>query len=510
MNEKIYLAVDCGAESGRVMAGRWGGAKMRLEEIHRFPTGITPIGDTKRWDIARIWGEVERGLGMAAKRFGYAIVSVGADTWGVDYVLLDKAGELIEQPWNYRDARTRGMMEKVKARVSHEEIFAASGAQFMEINTLYQLLASQERDPAVLASADRFLMIPDYLHFKLCGARTGEFTNATTTQFFHPTKKTWSVDLLAKLGLPTAMLPEVVQPGTRLGRLLPGLCERTGLHPGVEVIAPATHDTGSAVAGVPGAATEGRGRLAYISSGTWSLLGVELHEPDLSERAFELNLTNEGGVDGTYRLLKNIMGLWLVQECRRSFVKGGSTSDYAALVSAAEGAPAFRSLVDPDDASFLSPPDMPAAIAQYCNETGQPVPGTEGEFVRCALESLAIKYADALNWLKEMTGSLIQTVNIVGGGSRNRLLNQFTADACNRTVLAGPVEATVLGNVLVQARACGELGTLADIRRVARESSEVEEFRPENESVWGEAQQRFRKISFKRRITAPATEFYEP
>jgi rhamnulokinase len=500
MSDKTYLAVDCGAESGRVMAGLWDGSRMRIEELHRFPTGITPIGDTKRWDITRIWGEVERGLTLAAKRFGDSIVSVGADSWGVDYALIDQAGDLIEQPWNYRDSRTHGMLEKVKARVSHEEIFAASGVQFMELNTLYQLLASQESDPSVLASADRFLMIPDYLHFKMCGARVGEFTNATTTQFFHPTTKTWSVELLHKLGLPTEMLPEVMQPGTKIGRLSPGLCQRTGLHAGVEVIAPATHDTGSAVAGVPGAATAGRGRLAYVSSGTWSLLGVELHEPDLSERAFKLNFTNEGGVDGTYRLLKNIMGLWIVQECRRAFAKGGSTSDYAGLVLAAEGAPAFRSLIDPDDTRFLSPPDMPEAISEFCRETGQPVPSNEGEFVRCALESLAIKYATVLNWLKEMTSSRISAVNIVGGGSRNRLLNQFTADACNRNVLAGPVEATVLGNVLVQARACGELGSLADIRRVAHDSSEVEEFRPADNSNWEEAEQRWRKLAFKHRV----------
>ncbi len=505
MKEKCYLAVDCGAESGRVMAGLWDGARMRLQELHRFPTGVTRVGDTMRWDITRIWNEIERGLGLAAKRFGDSIVSVGVDTWGVDYVLLDKAGELIEMPWNYRDARTRGIMEKVKQRVSHEEIFAASGVQFMEINTLYQLLAAHERDPALLGSADKFLMIPDYLHFKMCGARVGEFTNATTTQFFHPTKKQWSVDLLQKLGLPTEMLPEVVQPGTRLGTLLPGLRERTGLHAGVVVIAPATHDTGSAVAGVPGAAVEGRWqRLAYISSGTWSLLGVELHEPDLSPRSFELNLTNEGGVDGTYRLLKNIMGLWLVQECRRSFAKGGSGSDYAALVTAAESAPAFRSLIDPDDARFLNPPDMPAAIAQFCGETDQPIPGSEGEFVRCALESLALRYATVLHWLKEMTGRFIGTVNVVGGGSRNRLLNQFTANACQRAVLAGPIEATVLGNVLVQARACGELGSLADIRRVARESSEVEEFKPEHTDSWSEAQRRFIGMCFKRQIVGSA------
>ena len=498
MKEKCYLAVDCGAESGRVMAGLWDGAKMRVEALHRFPTGVTRVGDTMRWDITRIWNEIEFGLGLAAKRFGESIVSVGVDTWGVDYVLIDKAGELIEQPWNYRDARTRGMLEKVKERVSHEEIFAASGVQFMEINTLYQLLASHERDPALLASADKFLMIPDYLHFKMCGARVGEFTNATTTQFFHPVKKQWSVELLQKLGLPTAMLPEVVQPGTRLGALLPGLRERTGLHAGVEVIAPATHDTGSAVAGIPGAAVVGHGRLAYVSSGTWSLLGVELHEPDISERAFELNLTNEGGVDGTYRLLKNIMGLWLVQECGRSFAKDGRTIDYPALVRAAEGAPAFRSIINPDDPNFLNPPDMPAAIAQFCVETDQPVPGTEGEFIRCALESLALRYATVLHWLKEMTGSLIGAVNIVGGGSRNRLLNQFTANACKRPVLAGPVEATVLGNVLVQARACGEIGSFADIRSAARESSEVEEIQPEDDASWNDARQRYSRMNSKR------------
>ena len=489
MKEKCYLAVDCGAESGRVMAGLWDGATMRIEVLHRFPTGVARVGGTMRWDVAGIWGEVERGLGLAARRFGDAVVSVGADTWGLDYVLLDKAGGLVEQPWNYRDGRTRGMLEKVKERVSHEEIFAASGAQFLEINTLYQLLAAHERDPALLASADKFLMIPDWLHFKMCGAKTGEFTNATTTQFFHPTKKRWSVELLQKLGLPVAMLPEVVQPGTRLGALLPALRERTGLHAGVEVIAPATHDTGSAVAGLPGAAVEGR--LAYISSGTWSLLGVELHEPDLSPRAFALNFTNEGGVDGTYRLLKNIMGLWLVQECRRSFAKDGGTSDYAALVRAAETAPAFRSLIQPDDTVFLNPPDMPAAIAQFCRDTGQPVPRTEGEFVRCALESLALRYAAVLHWLEEMTGGAIAAVNIVGGGSRNRLLNQFTANACQRPVLAGPVEATVLGNVLVQARACGELTSLADIRRIARASSEVEEIRPQEDASWSEARARF-------------------
>jgi rhamnulokinase len=499
-NVKCHLAVDCGAESGRVVAGLWDGARVALEELHRFPTGIAHVGDSMRWDIARIWDEVERGLGLAARRFGDAIVSVGVDTWGVDYVLLDAAGALVEQPWHYRDTRTRGVLERVQARVSLEDIWAASGVQFMEINTLYQLVAAHERDPALLARADRFLMIPDYLHFKMCGARVGEFTNATTTQFFHPTRRAWSVELLEKLGLPTALLPEVVPPGTRLGRLLPGVRERTGLHAGVEVIAPATHDTGSAVAGLPGVGTEDR---AYISSGTWSLLGVERAQPELSHRAFELNLTNEGGLDGTYRLLKNIMGLWLVQGCRRSFEKSGSASDYAALVEAASAAPPFRSLVEPDDPLFLSPSDMPAAIAQFCRETGQPEPRTKGEFIRCALESLAIKYATVLHWLKEMTGTFIGAVNIVGGGSRNRLLNQFTANACQRRVLAGPVEATVLGNVLVQVRAAGELTTLDDLRRVARDSSTVEEISPAHAAAWDEAPRRFADLRLRRQLAGP-------
>ena len=434
MKEKCYLAIDCGAESGRVMAGLWDGAQMRLEEIHRFPTGITPIDGTMRWDITRIWGEIERGLGLAAQRFGDAIVSVGVDTWGVDYVLIDKAGELIEQPWNYRDARTRGMLEKVKARVSLEEIWAASGVQFMEINTLYQLVASHERDPAVLAAADKFLMIPDYLHFKMCGARVGEFTNATTTQFFHPTKKTWSRGAAAKARTAHARCcPRSCSPGHGLGACFPRCLRAPVFMRGVEVIAPATHDTGSAVAGVPGAATEGRGRLAYISSGTWSLLGVGTARARSLAPRFALNLTNEGGVDGTYRLLKNIMGLWLVQGCRRSFEQRGSTNDYAALVEAAVAAPAFRSLIDPDDALFLSPPDMPAAIAQFCRETGQPVPKTEGEFVRCALESLALKYATVLNWLEGDDRQFHRRREY-----RRRRLAQSAAQSIHRQCLPAP------------------------------------------------------------------------
>jgi rhamnulokinase len=492
MSEKCFLGIDLGAESGRVMAGLWDGRRMRLEEIHRFQNGAIPVGESLRWDIVRLLGEIERGLGLAARQYGSSIVSVGADTWAVDFVLLSKSGEMLGLPRHYRDRRNPAAHERLLEAASKEEIFAASGIQFMPINTLPQLIALRDHNPEILAAAETFLMIPDFLHWCLCGSRAGEFTNATTTQFFHPREKRWSSELLSKLGLPTAMLPEVVAPGAELGALRESVMQRTGLGR-IKVVAPATHDTGSAVAAVPTAGT-GRGNWAYISSGTWSLLGVELPAPNLSARSLELNLTNEGGVDGTYRLLKNIMGLWLLQQCRRSFEQRGGVGDYAELVRLAEVAPAFRSLIDPDDLCFLNPPDMAGAIAAYCRGTSQPEPRSEGEFVRCILESLALKYAAVLEWLKEMTGQWMEAIHIVGGGSRNVLLNQFTANACSRKVVAGPVEATVLGNLLVQARAAGEIESLDGIRRVTWASSEVQEFLPQDAPLWKEARQRFAQL----------------
>jgi len=494
MAEQCYLGIDLGAESGRVMAGLWDGRRMRLEEVHRFANGPVYMAGTMRWDVLRLWAEVEHGLALAAKRFGKSVVSVGVDTWGVDFVLLSKTGELLGQPYHYRDARTRGMLEQAFSRVPRAEIFAATGLQFMEISTLYQLLALQRNNPELLTAADCFLMMPDFLHWCLCGSRVVEFTNATTTQFFHPTKRTWSFELLQKLGLPTQMFREVVPPGTRLGRLRDSVVERTGLGP-IDVIAPATHDTGSAVAGVP-TRNSGTTNWAYISSGTWSLMGVEVASAVLSRRVLELNLTNEGGVNYTYRLLKNIMGLWLVQQCKRSFDARGKQYDYDALVRLAMEAPALQSLVDPDDARFLNPPDMPAAIQSFCRETGQPVAETEGALIRCALESLALKYQTVLGWLEEVTGNRIEVIHVVGGGSRNELLNQLTANACDRRVLAGPVEATVLGNLLVQFHASGEPVSLADIRAIIRESTELREFEPEpaSRSVWLEARGRFTQL----------------
>ncbi len=465
---------------------------MRQEEVHRFPNGGIWYGQTLRWDIMRLWGEIERGLRMAGERFHGQVCSVGVDTWALDFVLLSKSNEVLGLPWNYRDGRTRGLVEQTVSRVPREEIYSTTGVQFMEINSLYQLLALQRDQPEILAAADRFLMIPDFLNWLLCGTQVSEFTNATTTQFYNPVRGRWSSELLSKLGLSDHFLPDVVQPGTRLGTLRPDVASRAGLSR-VNVIAPATHDTGSAVVAVP-AEGNGDGNWAYLSSGTWSLMGVEVSEPDLSPRACALNMTNEGGIDGTFRLLKNIMGLWILQRCRKSFEARGAALSYDGLLWRAADAPAFRSLIDPDDPRFLNPVDMPDAIAEFCRETGQPVPETEGQFIRCALESLALKYAMVLGWLREMTGREISVVHVVGGGARNALLNQFTANACNCRVLAGPIEATGLGNLLVQARSHGEIGSRAEMRAVSHLEAGLQEFLPRDAAQWADARGRFAKL----------------
>ena len=490
MADQVYLGIDLGAESGRVMAGTWNGTGISLEELHRFPNGGVWLGDSLRWDALRLWGEVQNGLAIAAKKYGSAVRSVGVDTWGVDYVLLSKSGELLGQPFHYRDPRTRGVMARTLERIPRADIFQSTGLQFMEINTLFQWIASQERTPELLSGADSFLMMPDFLNWCLSGERIAEFTNATTTQFFSPTTRTWATELLGRLKLPTRLLPPVVLPGTRLGALRSGVASRAGLS-SVSVVAPATHDTGSAVAAVP-TASSGQPNWAYISSGTWSLMGVEVDTAILTPRTLALNMTNEGGVEGTYRLLKNIMGLWLVQECRRSFQRAGGSFSYEELVVLAAKAAPLRSLVDPDDSSFLSPEDMPAAIRAFCKRTGQAVPNTEGELVRCALESLALKYQITLEALEELTGRRVEVIHVVGGGSRNALLNQFAADACDRPVLAGPVEATVLGNLLLQVRSAGELGSLGELRSVVRDSQDLTRFEPRAAAHWVEARARFR------------------
>jgi rhamnulokinase len=476
MKNKVYLAVDLGAESGRVMAGLWNGKRMRLEEVHRFATGATIIGESLRWDLLRLWAEIQNGLAIAGKKYGKQIISVGADTWGVDFVLLNKQDEILGQPYNYRDRRTIGLMEKAFKKVPPAEIFEQSGLQFMELNSLYQLMAWQLHSPALLDAADCLLFIPDFLHWAMCGSKQAEFTNASTSQFLHPKRRNWSKPLLKRLGLPTHFLPEVVFPGTVLGTIRKSLAQRTALA-GVKVIAPPTHDTASAIAGVPTTST-GKSNWAYISSGTWSLMGVEVQRANLSPRALELNMTNEGGVDGTYRLLKNIMGLWLVQQCKRSFETADRKFDYPQLMELAARAKPLGSLVDLNHPRFLNPADMPREIQNYCRETKQAVPKGVGELIRCCYESLAFKYRETLNSLEDLTGETIAVIHIVGGGSQNKVLSQMAANACQRPVVAGPVEATALGNLLTQARADGELSSLAELREVVRSSSDTVRYEP--------------------------------
>jgi rhamnulokinase len=468
MAQKVYLAVDLGAESGRVIAGLWNGKRIRLEEIHRFPNGPVALNGTLRWDILRLWAEVQNGIALAKKKFGNSIVSIGADTWGVDFVLLDKNDEILGQPYHYRDARTNGVMERAFKKVPRAEIFAQSGLQFMQLNSLYQLLAWKEHSPSILDHADCLLFMPDFLHWTMCGVKRAEFTIASTSQFVHPLRRNWSLPLLRKLGLPTHFLPKIVPPGTILGKLHGSP---------IKVVAPPSHDTASAVAGVPTANT-GRANWAYISSGTWSLMGVEVQKPVLSPQALNVNMTNEGGLDGTCRLLSNIMGLWLVQQCKRAFEARGKNYDYGQLAQMAAKAEPLKSSVDLNDPRFLNPPNMPQAIQDFCRETKQRVPKTEGELVRCCYESLAVKYRNVLTSLEELTGETIEVIHIVGGGSKNAVLNQLAADACQRPVITGPVEATALGNLLTQVRASGELSSLSEMREVVRISSKVRSYEP--------------------------------
>ena len=399
MNEtQSFLAFDLGAESGRGVLGRFDGERIELEELHRFPNGGVRVLDSLHWDALRLWSEMKNALSLCARR-REDLKGIGVDTWGVDFALVGEDNSLLGLPYHYRDSRTDGMLEKAFDHLPREEIYQRSGAQFMQINTLYQLLSMAIAESPLLKIADTLLMIPDLFNFWLTGQKVCEFTNATTTQFHDPRQRGWSREIFSALGLPYHLLPEIVQPGARIGNLLPGVCDDTGLGE-TPVIAPGTHDTASAVAAVP-ARTE---NWAYISSGTWSLMGIEVNDPIISDQVLRLNFTNEGGVADTFRFLKNIMGLWLLQECRRTWAREGRDMSYDQLMQLAADAEPFRSLIDPDDETFLSAGDMPSRILDYCKRTEQASLRDEGEIVRCILESLALKYRwvlKSLSWSEE-------------------------------------------------------------------------------------------------------------
>jgi rhamnulokinase len=474
MATQTVLAVDLGAESGRVMAVHYAHDTLRLEELHRFPNTTATVRGTLYWDVLRLWRDIQAGIaqGTALKP-----ASIGVDTWGVDFALLDAQGDLIGNPVHYRDRRTNGMMEQVFARVGKAEVFEQTGIQFMPINTLYQLMSLIEQQSPQLAIAHTLLTVPDLLNYWLTGTTVCEFTNATTTQLFNPRTGTWATALMDALSIPQQIFPPIVQPGTRVGT-----------YEGIPVIAPACHDTGSAVAAVPTQTPD----YAYISSGTWSLVGLEVAEPVINAAALAANVTNEGGVAGTYRLLKNVMGLWIIQQCRATWQAQGQTYTYADLVELAQAAPPFRSFIDPNDARFLPPGDHPQQVQTYCAQYGQPVPQTPGEIVRCVFESLALAYRDVLQTLETLAGYTVNVIHIVGGGAQNALLCQMTANATGLPVMAGPVEATVIGNALVQLIALGELGNIVEARQLVATLGDLQRYEPQDMVIWEDAYQRYR------------------
>jgi rhamnulokinase len=477
-----FLAFDLGAESGRAISARLRSGVLELSEVYRFANEPVRVDGSLYWDMPRLWLHLQRAFERLphSERFD----GVGVDAWGCDYGLIGEGGDLLANPYHYRDSRTDGVMDDVFERVPRRRIYETTGIQFLPFNTLYQLVAAARATPRLLEAATQFGTIPDILNFWLTGDLRSEYTIATTTQMVDARTRTWAMDLLRELEIPTRLLPALIEPGSVLGTLQRSIAPALA---GTTVVVPACHDTGSAAASVPA----GNGR-AFLSSGTWSLLGTEVPGPIITARALEANFTNEGGVCGTTRLLKNIGGLWLLQGCRRDWAREGQNHDYSELMeAAADQRYAFQSLFDPDDRSFLHPDRMTAAIAGYCRRTGQPEPDGPGSFTRAILESLAFKYRVVLEALEDLTGTRIAEIQIVGGGSRNRLLNQFTADATGRTVIAGPVEATALGNIAMQMLATAAVSSLEEARRIIEHSFPAERFEPVAAERWTSHYRRF-------------------
>ncbi len=494
------VAIDLGAESGRAVVGTFDGGHLALEVVHRFANVPVALAGTLHWDFLRLFGDVTAGLRRAAS--GGPVASIGVDTWGVDFGLLDDRGRLLGNPVHYRDGRTAGMLDEAIATVPRAEIYRATGIQFMPINTLFQLLSMTRAGDPQLRGADRLLMMGDLFAHFLSGSSVAEYTNATTSQCMDPFARDWARPLLERLGIPTGFLPEIVQPGTVLGPLRPDVAADTGLA-GARVVAPGSHDTASAVVGAPLADHT----TAFLSSGTWSLIGLEVAAPVVSDVTLAANLTNEGGVAGTIRLLRNVMGLWLVQESRRALWPAGDPPSYEELAALAEAAPAFTAFINPDDERFLRPGDVPARVRAFCAETGQPVPRDHGTLIRVILESLALRYAIAVDELARASGHPVRAIHVVGGGSNHRLLCRLTADATGLPVRAGPVEATAIGNLAVQAIAAGALGSVAEARELVARSFPITSYDPGGD--WAEARARFASL-IARPAPDPARESSAP
>ncbi len=493
MADQQFLAFDLGAESGRAMLGSLSDGRISLEEKHRFANPMGRMNGHLFWNLLAQWEELKTGLKKTSASMTGALSGIGVDTWGVDFGLIGHDGQVLGNPYMYRDSRTDGVFDRTLQKLGREKIFDTTGIQFMSLNSLYQLIAMQESRSPALDSAETLLFMPDLFNYLFSGERKSEFSIATTSQMYDPQRRSWATGMLKELGLPTKILPPIVPSGTIIGQLKADVATECGAK-SAPVIAPACHDTASAVAAVPAQRSFADDAWCYISSGTWSLMGVELANPIINAKSLRYNYTNEGGVGGTIRFLKNIMGLWLVQECRRQFASEGKEYDYATLATMAQSAKPRAALIDPDHKPFGSPGQMPQKIVDFCKQTGQSPPTSHGEFVRCCLDSLALTYRRTLEGLEDILGKKITTIHIVGGGCRNELLNQATADACNRPVVAGPIEATAAGNILVQAMATGAVESLSVARQIVARSFEVKHYEPRGKAEWDEAWERFQRV----------------
>ena len=484
------LAFDFGASSGRAMLFTFDGEKLSIEEMHRFSNDPVTVGGHFYWDVLRLFHEIKNGI-LKTMHAGHTdILSIGIDTWGVDFGLFDKNGNLLGNPCHYRDSRTDGMIDQADKEVGKRYIFDHTGIQFTFFNTLFQLMAIR-KDPS-LEIAEHLLFAPDIFNYFLTGEMKNEYTIASTSQMLDAKKRTWDKELLEKLSIPTKLLGELVQPGTVIGYLTDELCEELGC-PKIPVVAVGSHDTASAVASVP--VTEDY-PYAYISSGTWALMGSELDEPEITDASFRYDFTNEGGVCGKIRFLKNIMGLWIVQECRRQWKREGKEFSFDDLETAARNATPHRSFIDPDDLSFAPPGNMPRRIREFCEKTGQPVPETEGEIIRCAMESLALKCRMVVDALEDVQGKKLEAVHMLGGGIKDTMFCEFVASATGKKVLAGPVEATSTGNALMQLMAMGKISDLTSARKVVKASFPVKTYEPAAGADWEKA-----FIEYKKYVT---------
>lgn len=487
-----FLAFDLGAESGRLIMGELVDRKIRLNEVSRFKNQPVRLPDGLHWDVLSLWSDIIGSLKKAIQSESVAIQSVGFDSWGVDFGLLDKKNQLIGNPFHYRDNRTDGMLEEVFKTTSRRALFSETGNQFMQINTLFQLASMvKTRDPALL-TAEKLLMIPDLFKFWLSGEISTEFTIATTSQCLNPTTKKWADQLISTLGIPIEMFTAIVHPGSCIGHITPWLCQEHDI-PALSVVAPASHDTASAVAAVPG----GDRPYAWISCGTWSIVGTNMHQPVLTEDVLNLNFTNEGAAENQWRLSKIIIGLWLVQECKRHWEANGLNLGYAELTQMALNADPFWAVIDPDDETFLKPGNMPDRITLYCKKSGQKEPDSPGQIMRIILESMAFNYRSTIDQLEKLTRQPLDTIHIVGGGVKNQLLCQFTANACRRECIAGPVEATAVGNIIIQAISMDFIPSIPEGRQWIKRSFEPVSFQPVDVDRWEEAYQTYKKITGK-------------